>query len=139
LTTGTFTFFLWKKASKIKAKLHLESPFTLGPALKFGFFFALILALVKIADYYLHSRGIYLVSFVSGFADVDAITLSLSQLAKDNALLEIAKRGIVIAVLTNVAVKAGIAYWFGGKEFGKIILGFFVGLIALGFLLLWLI
>ncbi len=137
LTTGTFTFFLWKKASKVKAKLQLESPFTLAPALKFGFFFALILALVKIGEYYFQSKGVYLVSFISGFADVDAITLSLSQLAKNSALIEVAKHGIVTAVLTNVAVKAGIAYWFGGKEFGRIVLGFFAALIILGLVLLW--
>ena len=88
--------------------------------------------MVKVADVYLSSKGIYLVSFLSGLADVDALTVSLSQLSKGSLSLEIAKRGILIAALTNVAVKGGIAYWFGGKQFGRAVLGFFAVLIVIG-------
>ena len=137
LITAIFSYFIWKKAKDIKGKIHLGSPFTLGPALKFGIFFAVILALVKIADVYLSSRGVYLVSFISGFADVDAITVSLSQLAKGSLSLETARNGIVLAALTNVAVKGGIAWWFGGKQFGRIVLGLFISLIIVGLLLMF--
>lgn len=132
LVTAIFSYFLWRKSKNIKGNIDLGSPFTLKPALKFGIFFAIILALVKVGDIYLSSKGVYLVSFISGFADVDAITVSLSQLAKGSLALETARNGIVVATLTNVAVKGGIAYWFGRKEFGRIVLGFFVVLIALG-------
>lgn len=138
LLTGIFSYFLWRKADQAKGKLELSSPFTIKPALKFGIFFAVILALVKIADIYLSSKGVYIVSFISGFADVDAITVSLSQLAQDSLSLDIARNGIILATLTNVAVKAGIAYWFGSKEFGRIVLGFFAALIVVGFLLVFL-
>jgi uncharacterized membrane protein (DUF4010 family) len=133
-----FSYVLWRKASDTKGKMELASPFTLGPALKFGIFFAVILALVKLADVYLSSRGVYLVSFISGFADVDAITVSLSQLAKTTLSLDIAKTGILIAALTNVAVKGGIAYWFGDrKKFGKIVAGLYLVLIAMGVALIF--
>jgi uncharacterized membrane protein (DUF4010 family) len=133
-----FSYLLWRKAKDAKGKVELSSPFTLGPALKFGAFFAVILALVKLADVYLSSRGVYLVSFISGFADVDAITVSLSQLAKTTLSLETARNGIVLAALTNVGVKGGIAYIFGDrKKFGKIILAFYIVLILLGLGLLW--
>jgi uncharacterized membrane protein (DUF4010 family) len=135
-----FSYILWRKASEAKGKIKIASPFTLGPALKFGVFFAVILALVKLGDIYLSTKGVYLVSFISGFADVDAITVSLSQLAKTSLSLDIARNGIVIAALTNVAVKGGIAYWFGDrKRFGKIILGLYSVLIALGIALIFLI
>ncbi|NQV91233.1 DUF4010 domain-containing protein, partial [Candidatus Woesearchaeota archaeon] len=136
--TAIFSYFLWKKSKDIKGKVELTSPFTIGPALKFGAFFAVILALVKLADVYLATSGVYIVSFISGFADVDAITVSLSQLAKDTLSFDIARNGIVLAALTNVAVKGGIAYWFGGKQFGRIILGFFLVLIVVGAGLLFL-
>jgi uncharacterized membrane protein (DUF4010 family) len=127
-----FSAFIWRKAKKVKGKIKLDSPFTLKPALKFGVFFAFILAMVKIADVYLSSKGVYLVSVISGFADVDAITVSLSQLAKKDLALDIARNGILLAALTNVAVKGGIAYIFGGKKFGWTVLSLFVVLIALG-------
>ena len=126
---------LWAKDAK--GKVDLESPFTLGPALKFGAFFALILALVKVADVYLSSKGVYVVSFISGLADVDAITVSLSQLAKGELALETAKRGIMIATLTNVGVKGGIAYLFGGKKFGRSILAMFSLIIVVGLVLMF--
>lgn len=130
--TAIFAFFIWRKAEKAKGKIELDSPFTLGPALKFGAFFAIILALVKVADVYLSSRGVYVVSLISGLADVDAITVSLSQLSKGDLSLEIAKRGIMIAALTNVAVKGGIAVLFGSKKFGMIIAIAYAILIGLG-------
>ena len=136
--TAVFSYFIWRKAAKVKGKVDLSSPFTLGPALKFGIFFAVILALVKLADVYLSSNGVYIVSLISGFADVDAITVSLSQLAKSSLALDTARNGIVLAALTNVGVKGGIAFWFGGKKFGKIILAFYAVLIMLGIGMLFL-
>lgn len=126
------SIIIWWRSKDAKGKVELGSPFTLGPALKFGAFFALILALVKIADVYLSSSGVYVVSFISGLADVDAITVSLSQLAKTDLALETAKRGIMIAALTNVGVKGGIAYLFGGKKFGRFVLGLFSVIILVG-------
>jgi uncharacterized membrane protein (DUF4010 family) len=137
LVTAIFSYLLWRKVKGVKGKVELTSPFTLAPALKFGIFFAIILALVKVADVYLSSKGVYLVSLISGFADVDAITVSLSQLAKTTLSENIARNGILVAALTNVAVKGGIAYWFGGKKFGKIVLGLFTVLILLGISLMF--
>ncbi|MBT4935934.1 MgtC/SapB family protein [Candidatus Woesearchaeota archaeon] len=139
LLTAIISYFLWLNAKKTKGKVELSSPFTIKPALKFGVFFAIILALVKVADVYLSSRGVYLVSFISGFADVDAITVSLSQLAKGSLAMETARNGIIIAALTNVAVKGGIAYWFGAQKFGRIVVGVFAALIIVGVTMMFLI
>ncbi len=138
ITTIGFVYFLWKRTSRVKGKVELDSPFTIVPALKFAVIFAAVLALVKIADVYLNSHGVYVVSILSGIADVDAITVSLSQLAGTTISFETARNGIIMAMLTNVAVKGGIAYWLGGKEFGRLVLGFFAILIVLGAVLLYL-
>ncbi len=136
LVTAIFSFFFWRKIGQVKSRIHLSSPFRLVPALKFGGFFALIIALVKLAEVYFSDNGVYAVSLISGFADVDAITISLSQLAKGPLALETAKNGIILAALTNMAVKGGMAYWFGGKSFGRMVLAFFAALILLGIALL---
>lgn len=133
-----FSYVLWRKTRDVKGKVELTSPFTLAPALKFGAFFAFILAVVKLADVYFSSNGVYVVSLISGFADVDAITLSLSQLSKTTLGLNTAVNGIIIAALTNIGVKGGIAYFFGGKEFGRIVAGFYAVLIVIGIGLIFL-
>lgn len=132
VATGIFSYILWKKSKNVKGKVELTSPFTLSPALKFGAFFAFILAMVKIADVYLSSNGVYIVSFLSGFADVDAITISLSQLAKSSIAESTALTGLLLAALTNIGVKGGIAYFFGGREFGRIVVAFYAVLIVIG-------
>lgn len=126
------SYFLWKKAKYVKGKIELKSPFTLVPALKFAVIFAVILAAVELAKIYLGSNGVYLASFLAGLADVDAITLSLSELAKTTLDETVAVKGILIATLTNVGIKGGLAYFMGGKEFGKTILVFYSFLIILG-------
>ena len=137
--TVVFSFFLWTKIKKVKSKVALYSPLALVPAIKFALFFSFMIAIVKVTEIYLSSRGVYIVSFFSGFANVDAISLSLSQLARGNLALDVAARGIIIAALTNIAVKGGMAYWFGGKEFRNLVVGLFSVLIVFGIaMMIWL-
>ena len=136
VVTAVFSYFFWKKIRRTKVRVEVESPFRLAPAIKFALFFALILAATKLAHLYLSTKGVYVISFLSGLADVDAVTLSLSQLSLGTLTLATAKKGILIAALTNIAVKGGIAYKLGGKEFGRLILGFFAVLVVIGIILL---
>lgn len=133
--TALFSILLWRKAKKVTGEIEVGSPFRIKPALKFAAIFTVILALVKVADVFLSSKGVYVVSLLSGFADVDAITVSLSQLAQNGLAEEIARNGIIIAALANIATKGAIAWWLGRKEFGKIILGFFAVLVVVGLVL----
>lgn len=136
LITGGFSYYLWKKVKQIKSKVELRSPFSLRSALEFGIIFAVILALVKVADFYLSSKGVYVVSLISGIADVDAITVSLSQLAKTSLAMETAKKGILLAALTNVAVKGGMTFFLGGKKFSRLVVSLFIVLIIVGVLMM---
>ena len=137
--TAIFSFFLWRKIKKVKSKVALSSPLALVPAVKFALFFSFMIAVVKVTEMYLSSRGVYIVSFFSGFANVDAISLSLSQLARGNLAVDVAARGIIIAALTNIAVKGGMAYWFGGKAFRNLVVGLFSVLIVFGIvMMIWL-
>lgn len=133
LVTGLASYFIWKRAQNIHEKIELKSPFALKPALKFAGIFALVLAFLKFAEIYISSsKGVYIVSFLSGLADADAITVSLAQAAGNSIAYETARNGIVIGVLANIAMKGGIAFIFGEKKFSGMVLGIFFLLIAVG-------
>ncbi len=100
----------------------LENPFRPQPALIFGAIFAAVLLVSEYANEWVGTSGIYATAFVSGLADVDAITLSLSKLAADGAVdPHTATVGIVIATIVNTAVKAGLAWVLGTRELGKLV------------------
>lgn len=130
--TGFFSYYVWKRAKHVSERIELKSPFALKPALKFAGVFALVLAFLTLANVYLSSKGVYLVSFLSGLADADAMALSLSQLAGSSISFDTARDGIIVGVLANTITKGGIAYFFGEKKFRRMIVGFFAFLIAIG-------
>jgi len=99
-------------------ELNVSNPFSLTSAAKFAALFALVLVAVKIAQETFPPSGTYAVAAVAGLTDVDAITLSMAQLAK-NGTTQVAVIAIVIAALVNTAVKCGIAIVLGGASLGK--------------------
>lgn len=90
--------------------VRVANPFELGPAIKFGLIYAAILLLARAAEYYSGNAGLYLSSVLAGMADVNAITLSLSELSShvNGVNLTVAARGIVLATMSNTLVKAGL-------------------------------
>ncbi len=114
------------KNPKLKEEVSLETPFSLKPAIKFSIFFIFILAFIKISEQYLGDQGVYLTAIISSLADVDAITLSLSQLSSTGVITDIlAVRAITIAVIGNTCIKILYVYLFGSKELTKKMFGIF--------------
>jgi Domain of unknown function (DUF4010) len=62
--------------------------------------------------------GLYAVAALSGLVDVDAITLSMAELAKTGEV-RVAVIAIVIAALSNTLVKCGLAAVLAGMSLGK--------------------
>jgi uncharacterized membrane protein (DUF4010 family) len=128
-TAAIAATILWFLAGKEKAlvdgdsnQVKLKNPFSIGPALKFSLFFVFILFVAHFCQKYLGDGGLYLASGLSGLADVDAIILSIAGQANNGLLArEVGANGITIAVVTNSIVKTGIAFYFGGFHFGKLI------------------
>jgi uncharacterized membrane protein (DUF4010 family) len=85
----------------------LRNPFSLTSAAKFAALFALVLLVVKLVETYAPGRGVYFVAALAGTTDVDAITLSMAQYAR-NGSVALAANAITLAALTNTAVKAGM-------------------------------
>jgi len=142
LVASICSAYLWftrkKLAGSQKADVHHDSPLNIKTALKFGILFGAILFVIKIAQVYFGKTGIYIASIVSGFVDVDAISLSVSNMAGANITLKIAATAITLAVMSNLIIKAAYASFFGSKKFRNDI-GIMMGLIVLsGILAIWL-
>jgi len=95
---------------------HYGNPLRIRVALQFGVLYALILLIVKATIAHLGNSGLLAVSGVSGLIELDAITLSLSQMVGAGSLdLVTATRGILLAILANTLVKAAFAFGYGSS------------------------
>jgi uncharacterized membrane protein (DUF4010 family) len=122
------------------SSVEVTNPFELGPAITFGLLYGVILLVSRVAQIYFGSTGVYLSSILSGLADVDAITLSMSELNRNGSLdAATAARAIVLAAMSNTVVKGGIVLSAGTRLLRRTMLpGFLLVLItgvSLAFLL----
>ena len=100
-----------------------ENPFELGQAIRFGLIFAVVTVGAKAARVYLGTAGLYLAGAIAGLTDVDAIALSMAQLARtDPDSIQPAAITIVLAVLSNTLFKAGLAATLGAPPVRRLIL-----------------
>ena len=104
-----------------KGTVEVKNPFSLTAAAKFAALFAVVLLAVKIVQETMPPSGLYAVAALSGMADVDAITLSMAELAKSGEA-QVAVLSIVIAALSNTLVKCGMVVVLAGLALGKPIL-----------------
>ena len=124
----------WKttKFREVGEDLKLKNPFSLKPALLFGLLFLVILFASKIVNIYFGNSGIYITSIISGFADVDAITISMAILAENTISPEVAVTAITLAAISNTIIKFFIALFFGTRKFGYLIGALFAFIISVG-------
>jgi uncharacterized membrane protein (DUF4010 family) len=97
----------------------LRNPFELKQAVQFGLLYGAILFVAKAAQVYIGSGGIYASAVLAGLADVDAITLSLTELHRSGTDASVAAAGITLAAVTNTLVKGGMAVIAGGGALGR--------------------
>ena len=94
-----------------------ENPAQLKAALVFAAIYALIKLAVAAAQEYAGQSGLYVVGVISGLTDVDAITLSTARLVDEQELdASTGWRTILIAVVSNLAFKAGAVALLGGWQ-----------------------
>jgi len=112
VTLGATLLFLRRARDQEPAaagEVALKNPFSLTAAVKFGLLFAAVLLVVAGVQRYSSGRGYYVVAALAGLTDVDAISLSMANLAKDGgAPLATAAGAIVVAALSNTLVKCGL-------------------------------
>lgn len=135
LVLSTWLYFRKEKTPKKLADevRTVPSPFRLGPALKFGLLFAAVLFVTEAAGDWFGSQGVYVTSVISGLMDVDAITISLSQLADKGVITgNTAAMGITLAAITNTMAKASIFLLFGGRKVAFRVMAIFVVISLIG-------
>ncbi len=113
LLAGTLYFFTRHRAMQPPEQ---ENPAELKSALLFGGLYATVLFLVAVAREHFGQAGLYTVAVLSGLSDMDAITLSTSQLVAGGQLdAGIAWRAILAASLSNIAFKTGLVAVLGSR------------------------
>lgn len=128
------SLIIWKRTeNETTGDVPLKNPFTIMPAVKFGLFYALIVFITKLASAFAGDSGMYVVSVISGLTDVDAITLTMSHISRqDPGKLEQATVAITLAAFSNTIMKAGLAYTLGSAGLRKIIVIAFSIIILFG-------
>jgi uncharacterized membrane protein (DUF4010 family) len=120
---GAVFYFRGRKSAPMSAEeVPLKNPFSLTSALKFAVFFTAVQFAVTLVQTYLPSQSFYGVAALAGLTDVDAITLSMAEYAK-NGDAQIAATSIVIAAISNSLVKCGLVFVLGSRKLGIWIAG----------------
>ncbi len=130
ITGLAFTYFIYQHSRPMEVSLDesfAKNPLQLSEAVRFAIIFGIVYGASEFVQARYGNLGVYIISLLSGLTDVDAITLSLAQLARDGKLLALVSiNGIIIASVTNSFVKLGIATWIGGKSLGFTLLKYFL-------------
>lgn len=129
-------FFLYRRnrTDATADDVKFKNPFELGLALKFGLLFSIILVVSKAAQTYLGQGGVFVTSALAGTTDMDAITLSLCEMAKSGTQSRTAAISILLAAVSNTIVKGAMSVSLGGWLFGRKIVLIFSAMIFAGVL-----
>ena len=129
-------YLFWSQSMIDEEELEIDNPFELGPAIKFGLIFAVVLLISKAAEVYLGEAGLYLSSFLAGLADVDAITLSIADLSQSDGGIgyETARRAIVLAAIANTMAKGVLVFSLGSRPLRKVIWPGLTAMLVIGLL-----
>jgi uncharacterized membrane protein (DUF4010 family) len=114
------------------------NPADLRTAIIFASLYAVVVFAVAWTNTEFGNRGLYLVALVSGLTDMDAITLSTSQLVGQDRLdTHTAWRMILVAALSNLVFKGVLVAILGSRELLRLVAGAFGVMILAGGALFW--
>jgi uncharacterized membrane protein (DUF4010 family) len=134
LTGFGAAFYIYKRNVKGKSdgEVPLRNPLNFGTAIKFALFFAGVMLLVRYTNEHFGNSGTYIAGVISGITDVDAITLSMAKMAKNDSNTTLARNTILLAALSNTLVKFGIVLVAGSRSLIKVALIGFVAIFIVG-------
>ncbi len=137
LVTYLAAFLLWRNRQGFQPidEIKLQNPFQLGMALKFGAFLVVIMLLSNLLKDYFGNMGTYFLAAASGLADVDPITLSMSQMSTDVVEVRVAAMAILIAVSVNSGIKSIFSWVIGGRALALRVVSTLVGAVVAGLLI----
>lgn len=103
-----------------ESKLELTNPLDVAGVLKFGALLTVIIVASQVAAGWAGDAGVYTVAALSGIADVDAVTLTMSRAAPVKVETGVAAAAILIVTGVNTVAKAVLGWISGGAQFGRI-------------------
>lgn len=132
-------FYLITKNGGDEKMPEPKNPAQFKSALIFGLLYGAILLAVAFTKEEFGNDALYVIAIISGLTDVDAITLSLSQLMKGGGLnTSTGWRLILLASLSNLLFKGIMVAILGTRQLAKWIGISFSITIIFGLLLMWL-
>lgn len=138
LSAGLY-FFKKDESEENKEIPQPDNPAQLKTALIFAALYGVILLGVAAAKDYFGQNGLLIVSIISGFTDVDAITLSLANtLNRGDLDATNAWKYMLVASFSNLVFKGGMVVVLGSKKMAAYTLPAFGIAIAAGLLIIWL-
>jgi uncharacterized membrane protein (DUF4010 family) len=106
-----------RSADEVAATVY-QNPFELRAVLGFAVLLAIVIFLSKALTTTLGGEGGILLAAITGIADVDAITLSMTEVARSPIGPVFASIAILVAVATNSLSKSALGLAVGGVRFG---------------------
>lgn len=111
------------RTSDEQPQLQIRNPFDLSTVLWLAALIAIILLAAKGLAGQVGNAGLFLLGAVSGIADVDALTLSMTRLSGHQVAARDAASAILIAASVNTASKAVMAAVVGGERLAQLVGG----------------
>jgi uncharacterized membrane protein (DUF4010 family) len=138
---GFCLFLLLRPRQAAEAEAGLfENPFELGPALRFGLLFVVILVASRWAQTAFGNLGMYLSSFMAGLLDVDAISFTMSRMASQGGVdAATAANAVLLAALANTLLKGGMSIALGSPSLRRVMAPGTLLMLAAGTLAAWLV
>jgi uncharacterized membrane protein (DUF4010 family) len=139
LAAAVIVLVLWRRGSdgeeQDKTAVQLGNPLRWQTAVTFALLFAIVLVVVRAANEYLGSAGVYVASVLTGLTDVDSITLSVADLSLAGELeAKVASIAIALAALVNTTVKGIMAMSLGSSELRRVVVRAVAIILAAGIL-----
>lgn len=133
---GLLALWFWFSARHESSEMpQQENPAELKPAILFAALYAIVLIAAAAARDYLGESGLYVVAILSGLTDMDAITLSVSQMVSSgNVPSDTGWRVILVAAMSNLVFKAGMVMTIGERALARRVAIAFAVAFALGLL-----
>jgi uncharacterized membrane protein (DUF4010 family) len=126
-------FFMRQNEESVEGgRLKLTNPFEIATVFKFGLLLTVITVTTKLLTRVGGGEGVYALAALSGIADVDAMTLSMSRLASDPGSITLAANAVLIVVAVNTVAKAVLGWVTGGADYGNRLLMAAAAAIAAG-------
>ncbi len=133
------TWFGFSARRETSAMPEHENPAELKPAIIFAGLYALMLIATAAARDYLGEGGLYAVAVLSGLTDMDAITLSVSQMVNSGRVAnDTGWRVILVAALSNLVFKGGMVVVMGERALARRVVITFAVAFSVGLLVVFL-